>query len=332
MDELLGLLKNKGANDDKRFADMTQAVEALAGFAKNMAARVDEYAGKLDTASADLATEKNAHAATARKLDELTAKLSSQPTGGQRPQATGQGASRGTNEAPSSRNRQDGQCRHRASSHRRSDRSAQCRGRVGMAGPCARNQARERHGETDSMAYAGRRRAVARRIARPSPGHGAVQSRDWATSVECDRASMVASRHREARRVDSPRPSEGEEGDYGPAVGHRYCSAASATTKRAPEFVDSVFVHHGKPVYQTVTAAWRKALERAGIRDFRWHDLRHTWASWYVQRGTPLQVLKELGGWETMEMVQRYAALSADHLAQWVTPLTTAPAPMLAAI
>lgn len=104
------------------------------------------------------------------------------------------------------------------------------------------------------------------------------------------------------------------------------------TKKRAPEFIDSVFVYHGKPVYQTVTAAWRKALRRAGIRDFRWHDLRHTWASWHVQRGTPLQVLKELGGWETMEMVQRYAHLSADHLAQWVTPLTTAPAPMLAAI
>jgi integrase len=102
--------------------------------------------------------------------------------------------------------------------------------------------------------------------------------------------------------------------------------------QRAPEFVDSVFVYNGRPVYQTVTAAWRKALKRASIRDFRWHDLRHTWASWHVQRGTPLQVLKELGGWETMEMVQRYAHLSADHLAQWVTPLTAAPEPMLAAI
>lgn len=81
--------------------------------------------------------------------------------------------------------------------------------------------------------------------------------------------------------------------------------------KRVPEFVDSVFVYHGKPVYQTVTAAWRKAQKRAGIRDFRWHDLRHTWANWHVQR---------------------YAHLSADHLAHWVTPLTTVPAPKLAAI
>lgn len=88
--------------------------------------------------------------------------------------------------------------------------------------------------------------------------------------------------------------------------------------KRKPEFIDSVFVFRGKPVHQTGTKAWKNGLAKAGISDFRWHDLRHTWASWHVQRGTPLHVLKELGGWETMEMVQRYAHLSADHLAQWV--------------
>lgn len=102
--------------------------------------------------------------------------------------------------------------------------------------------------------------------------------------------------------------------------------------KRRQEHVESVFVYRGRSVRQTTTAAWKKALERAGIRDFRWHDLRHTWASWHVQRGTPLQVLKELGGWETMEMVQRYAHLSADHLAQWVAPLTEAPTLQVGAI
>jgi integrase len=87
---------------------------------------------------------------------------------------------------------------------------------------------------------------------------------------------------------------------------------------RNADFIDSVFVFKGKPVYQTGTLAWRKALVKAGIRDFRWHDLRHTWASWHVQKGTLLHVLQALGGWETVEMVQRYAHLSADHLAQWV--------------
>jgi integrase len=53
---------------------------------------------------------------------------------------------------------------------------------------------------------------------------------------------------------------------------------------------------------------------RAGIENFRWHDLRHTWASWHAQLGTPLYVLKELGGWETLEMVNRYAHLAPEHL------------------
>ena len=42
--------------------------------------------------------------------------------------------------------------------------------------------------------------------------------------------------------------------------------------------------------------AWRAALKRAGIEDFRFHDLRHTWASWLVQAGVPISVLQEMGG------------------------------------
>lgn len=49
-------------------------------------------------------------------------------------------------------------------------------------------------------------------------------------------------------------------------------------------------------------------------RAFRWHDLRHTWASWDVQNGTPLQELMELGSWPSYEMVLRYDHLAADHL------------------
>ena len=79
-----------------------------------------------------------------------------------------------------------------------------------------------------------------------------------------------------------------------------------------------VFAFRGKPIRQVNTKAWRQALERTGITNFRWHDLRHTWASWHVQAGTPLHVLQELGGWESVEMVRRYAHLSTDHLAEYV--------------
>ena len=79
-----------------------------------------------------------------------------------------------------------------------------------------------------------------------------------------------------------------------------------------------VFSYRGKPVRQVNTKAWRQALERVGISDFRWHDLRHTWASWHVQAGTPLHVLQELGSWECVEMVRKYAHLASDHLVQYV--------------
>ena len=60
----------------------------------------------------------------------------------------------------------------------------------------------------------------------------------------------------------------------------------------------------------------REALKRAGMEDFRRHDLRDTWASWLVQRGTPTNVLQEMGSWESEGMVRRYAHLPPAHLAE----------------
>jgi integrase len=77
-----------------------------------------------------------------------------------------------------------------------------------------------------------------------------------------------------------------------------------------------VFLFRGQPVRRAGKTAWHRALMGAGIADFRWHDLRHTWASWHVQAGTPLAVLKELGGWASLDMVLRYAHLTPDHLAK----------------
>lgn len=61
---------------------------------------------------------------------------------------------------------------------------------------------------------------------------------------------------------------------------------------------------------------WKASCRAAGVpAGFRFHDLRHTWASWHAMAGTPLSVLQELGGWHSPQMVQKYAHLSPEHLA-----------------
>ena len=93
--------------------------------------------------------------------------------------------------------------------------------------------------------------------------------------------------------------------------------------KRMGKHHTHVFSYKDHPITQVSTKAWYAALERAGIDDFRWHDLRHTWASWHVQNGTPLYALQELGGWESPEMVRKYAHLACEHLAPYADRLST---------
>jgi len=87
--------------------------------------------------------------------------------------------------------------------------------------------------------------------------------------------------------------------------------------EKSIKHTSQVFTYEGEPVGRANNHAWRKALKRAGIVDFRWHDLRHTWASWHIKNGTPLHILKELGGRADLTMVLRYAHLSSDHLQEY---------------
>jgi integrase len=91
--------------------------------------------------------------------------------------------------------------------------------------------------------------------------------------------------------------------------------AMKVVTRQVGKHSDLVFRFRGKQVQQVSTKAWYGALERAGIVDLRWHDLRLTWASWHVQGGTPLFALQESGSSESAEMVRKSAHLAADHLA-----------------
>ena len=72
----------------------------------------------------------------------------------------------------------------------------------------------------------------------------------------------------------------------------------------------------GQPIrYELTNTAWQNAVAKAGLGDLRFHDLRHTWASWHRQSGTSVDELKELGGWKSRSMVDRYAKFATEHLA-----------------
>jgi integrase len=75
-----------------------------------------------------------------------------------------------------------------------------------------------------------------------------------------------------------------------------------------------VFTYRGSPVSNVNTKAWNAALARAGIENFKWHDLRHTFATWHRQAGTPTHELQRLGGWKTGHMVERYAHVAPEGL------------------
>jgi integrase len=62
-----------------------------------------------------------------------------------------------------------------------------------------------------------------------------------------------------------------------------------------------------------IAKAHKTACKRAGVTDFRVHDWRHHWASQLVMAGVGLETVKKLGGWKSLEMVLRYAAVSQEH-------------------
>jgi integrase len=65
---------------------------------------------------------------------------------------------------------------------------------------------------------------------------------------------------------------------------------------------------------QRADKSFHDLLERAKIRDFRFHDLRHTFASWYMMSGGDLYELSKLLGHSNIKMTERYAELAREHI------------------
>jgi integrase len=67
---------------------------------------------------------------------------------------------------------------------------------------------------------------------------------------------------------------------------------------------------------QRVEGSFENLLERAGIQGFRFHDLRHTFASWFMMNGGDLYELAKILGHSNIKMTERYAKLGRQHLAR----------------
>ena len=94
------------------------------------------------------------------------------------------------------------------------------------------------------------------------------------------------------------------------------CDAVAVLEEQLGKHEQFCFTYRGKPIrWELTNSAWHTALGKAGIEDFRFHDLRHTWASWHRQVGTSCDELKDLGGWKSRVMVDRYAKFATENLA-----------------
>ena len=88
-------------------------------------------------------------------------------------------------------------------------------------------------------------------------------------------------------------------------------------------FIHSSYVFcrpDGNRYHNSLNGFW-KAVKKAGLTDFRFHDLRHCFASALVQKGVDLYQVQRLLGHKSNAMTQRYSHLSAEHLRDAVTRL-----------
>ncbi len=72
-------------------------------------------------------------------------------------------------------------------------------------------------------------------------------------------------------------------------------------------------------------SSWEEVLKAAKIIKFRWHDMRHTFASLLVMKGVDLNTVRELLGHSDYQMTLRYAHLAPEHKAAAVAKLVAEP-------
>jgi integrase len=137
------------------------------------------------------------------------------------------------------------------------------------------------------------------------------------------------------RQVDLPRgmitleDTKNDERRSVPLVGH---ALALMTERSKVRHIDTDLVFPGAPSFKRgeakrveqpidLTKPWHTALRKAKIETFRWHDLRHSCASYLAMNGATLAEIAEVLGHKTLSMVKRYAHLSEAHTSKVVTAM-----------
>ncbi len=77
--------------------------------------------------------------------------------------------------------------------------------------------------------------------------------------------------------------------------------------------------HPSRPI--NLRKPWEQALARAGIENFKIHDMRHSAASWLAQQGVSMVAIAALLGHRTLQMTKRYSHLANEHLQEVATKL-----------
>lgn len=88
--------------------------------------------------------------------------------------------------------------------------------------------------------------------------------------------------------------------------------------RKTPDKRDLLFPRADRQAPMDIRKHWRAALRSAEIEDFRFHDLRHSAASYLAMNGATLAEIAEVLGHKTLQMVKRYAHLSDQHTASVV--------------
>ena len=83
------------------------------------------------------------------------------------------------------------------------------------------------------------------------------------------------------------------------------------------ESIDDFIFHspEGSTKRCSIRTAWEKAIKKATMENFRFHDLRHSTASYLAMNGASLLEIADILGHKTLQMVKRYSHLSEDHKA-----------------